>query len=45
MGWPKSVVGWVALIVVVMLVWRNPSGTGHFLFHTLPDKASSFFKG
>lgn len=40
---PKSWIGWLILIVVVVVIWRNPSGTGHFLFTTIPAKVSAFF--
>jgi hypothetical protein len=39
---PKSLIGWIALIVVGVVIWRNPAATGHFLFVTIPGKISSF---
>lgn len=40
---PRSLLGWVALAIVVTIVWRNPSAAGHFLFTTVPAKVSTFF--
>ncbi len=40
---PKSLIGWAALIVVGIIIWRNPSAAGQFLFTTIPAKVSSFF--
>jgi hypothetical protein len=40
---PKSWIGWIVLIIVVVVIWRNPAATGHFLFTTLPAKISAFF--
>ena len=40
---PKSVIGWATLVIVVVIVWRNPSATGQFLFTTIPAKVSAFF--
>lgn len=40
---PKTIIGWIVLIVVVLAVWRNPAAAGHFLFTTVPAKISAFF--
>jgi hypothetical protein len=40
---PKSLLGWAALIIAVVIIWRNPSATGNFLFTTIPAKVSAFF--
>lgn len=42
---PKSILGWAALIIVAVIIWREPSATGHFLFTTIPNKVSAFFSG
>ena len=42
---PKSLIGWVALAIVVAVIWKNPAGTGHFLFTTIPAKISAFVSG
>lgn len=40
---PKSFLGWAALIVVGIIIWRNPAATGQFLFTTVPAKVNAFF--
>lgn len=41
----KSLIGWVALAIVVVVIWKNPHATGNFLFVTVPAKISAFFAG
>lgn len=43
MNWPKSIIGWLALIAVVVIIWKNPHAAGHFVFVTVPSKFSAFF--
>lgn len=38
---PKSWIGWAVLLVVVVVVVRNPAGAGHWVRHAW-DSASTF---
>lgn len=42
---PKSLIGWATLLIVGVIVWKNPAAVGHFLFTTIPAKVSTFFGG
>jgi hypothetical protein len=28
---PRSFVGWAILIIVIVLIWKNPAGAGHLV--------------
>lgn len=42
---PKSLIGWVVLAIAIVVVWKNPSAVGNFLFSTIPAKINAFFAG
>jgi hypothetical protein len=42
---PKTLIGWAAVIVIGVVIWKNPSAAGHFVFTTIPAKVSAFFGG
>jgi hypothetical protein len=42
---PRTLLGWLALAIVLVVIWKDPHATGHFLFTTVPAKVSAFFAG
>ena len=40
---PRSLLGWAALVIVVVIIWKNPSAAGNFIFTTVPAKVGAFF--
>lgn len=42
---PKSLIGWVAFAIAVVVIWKNPAAVGNFLFTTIPAKVTAFVSG